>query len=264
MTLTLHTASTIKDASLALASPGTRYMGGGTLTVRAANEGDVSVSTLVRSTEPALSAIEIAGGTVTIGASVTMSAIARHPGLIPLRKVANAIGGPAIRNMATVGGNLFAPSPYGDFAVALLALDATVHRGGSDMPIENFLSGRDTHAKETIVTAVSFKLAIDTFRFLKVSRVKPRGVSVLSIAAVIEQTGGTVTLARIAYGSMADRPIRAKAAEQALVGKALTKDGITAALASAADGTDAPTDAIASGWYRTEVLPVHLGRLLMS
>ena len=28
--------------------------------------------------------------------------------------------------MGTVGGNLFAPSPFGDLAVALLALDATV------------------------------------------------------------------------------------------------------------------------------------------
>jgi CO/xanthine dehydrogenase FAD-binding subunit len=264
MTLTLHTATTVKDAAAALASPGTRYMGGGTLTVRAANEGDISVSTLVRATDPVLSAIDVAGSTVTLGASVTMSAIARHAGLAPLHKVANAIGGPAIRNMATVGGNLFAPSPYGDFAVALLALDATVHLGDGDMPIEDFLGGREKLAKGTIVKAVSFNLSAHTLRFLKVSRVKPRGVSVLSIAAVIEMKGATVARARIAYGSMADRPIRARAAETALAGKALTREGIAAALSRATDGADAPTDAIASGWYRTEVLPVHLGRLLMS
>ena len=49
-------------------------------------------------------------------------------------------GGPAIRNMATVGGNLFAPYPFGDFAAALLALEAivTVQSGhsGRDVPIE--------------------------------------------------------------------------------------------------------------------------------
>jgi CO/xanthine dehydrogenase FAD-binding subunit len=264
MTLTLHTAPTVKDAAAALAAPGARYMGGGTLTVRAANEGDVSVSTLVRSTDPALSAIDIAGDQIRLGASVTMSAIARHPGLTALHKVANAIGGPAIRNMATVGGNLFAPSPYGDFAVALLALDATVHVSDGKMPIEAFLDGRDTLAKDAIVKAVSFKLAADSFRFLKVSRVKPRGVSVLSIAAMIEHDGVAIARARIAYGSMADRPVRAKAAETALAGKALTRDGIAEALSRAAEGTDAPTDAIASGWYRAEVLPVHLGRLLMS
>ncbi|MCB0241489.1 MAG: FAD binding domain-containing protein, partial [Anaerolineae bacterium] len=43
-----------------------------------------------------------------------------------LQKAAHNVGGWAIRNMATVGGNLFAPPPSGDFAVALLALDAQV------------------------------------------------------------------------------------------------------------------------------------------
>ena len=50
--------------------------------------------------------------------------IAAEPKLAFLKPVAKSIGGPAIRNMATVGGNLFARYPYGDFAVALLALDA--------------------------------------------------------------------------------------------------------------------------------------------
>ncbi|TJW19990.1 MAG: xanthine dehydrogenase family protein subunit M, partial [Mesorhizobium sp.] len=70
---------------------------------------------LLRSTEPALSAITVSGSEVRIGASVTMAAIARHPDLTSLSHAARAVGGPAIRNMATVGGNLFAPAPYGDF-----------------------------------------------------------------------------------------------------------------------------------------------------
>ena len=61
-----------------------------------------------------------------IGAAVTMARIAAEPKLAFLKPVAESIGGPAIRNMATVGGNLFARYPYGDFAVALLALDADV------------------------------------------------------------------------------------------------------------------------------------------
>ncbi|TJV14661.1 MAG: xanthine dehydrogenase family protein subunit M, partial [Mesorhizobium sp.] len=54
MALALQTFSTVKDANAALKAAGTRYLGGGTLVVRAANEGDVSVSGLIRSTEPAL------------------------------------------------------------------------------------------------------------------------------------------------------------------------------------------------------------------
>ncbi|MBZ9797829.1 FAD binding domain-containing protein [Mesorhizobium sp. ES1-4] len=261
MALALQTFATVKDANTALKSAGTRYLGGGTLVVRAANEGDVSVSGLVRSTDPALSAIEVSGGKVRIGASVTMARIARHPELGSLAMAARAVGGPAVRNMATVGGNLFAPAPYGDFALALLALDATVNTDEGQTPIETFLAGRDD--SRAIVTSVSFTKA-DSLRFLKVSRVKPKGISVLSIAVVLEQAAdGTVSSARIALGCMADRPVRAKAAEKALLGKTLGQDGIAAALAAAGEGTAPITDPIASAWYRAEVLPVHLGRLLL-
>ena len=264
MALALQTFATVKDANAALASAGTRYLGGGTLVVRAANEGDVSVSSLVRSTDPALSSIAVADGKVRIGASVTMAAIARHPDLGAIARAARAVGGPAVRNMATVGGNLFAPAPYGDFTVALLALDATVSTHDGEMSIETFLAGRDSN--RAIVTSVGFTLPkADGFRFLKVSRVKPKGVSVLSIAAVLEQTAdGTVSAARIALGCMADRPMRAKAAEKALIGRTLDPDGIAPALAAATEGIAPITDPIASAWYRAEVLPVHLGRLLLS
>ncbi|AZO00525.1 xanthine dehydrogenase family protein subunit M [Mesorhizobium sp. M9A.F.Ca.ET.002.03.1.2] len=264
MALALQTFSTVKDANAALRAAGTRYLGGGTLVVRAANEGDVSLSSFVRSTEPSLSAITVSSGKVSIGASVTMAAIARHPGLAALSGAARAVGGPAIRNMATVGGNLFAPAPYGDFTVALLALDATVSSDNGDLPIEAFLATRESN--QAIVTAVRFELRTEgVFRFLKVSRVKPKGVSVLSIAAVLEQApDGTVSSSRIALGCMADRPMRAKAAEKALVGRTLTSDGIAPALTVASDDTSPATDPIASAWYRTQVLPVHLGRLLLA
>ncbi|MBZ9746398.1 FAD binding domain-containing protein [Mesorhizobium sp. CO1-1-7] len=264
MALALQTFSTVKDANAALTVAGSRYLGGGTLVVRAANEGDISVSALVRASDPALSGIALSGGKVRIGASVTMAEIARHPELGTLAKAARAVGGPAIRNMATIGGNLFSPAPYGDFAVALLALDATVATDDGESPIETFLAARDD--SRAIVTSVGFTLPKpDSFRFLKVSRVKPKGVSVLSIAIVLEQAGDrTVSSARVALGCMADRPMRAKAAEKALLGRTLDPDGIAPALAAAAEGISPITDPIASAWYRAEVLPVHLGRLLLT
>jgi CO/xanthine dehydrogenase FAD-binding subunit len=217
----------------------------------------------VRSTDAALSRIEVKAGAPTLGASVTMAAIARHKELGAIAKAARAVGGPAIRNMATVGGNLFAAAPYGDFAVALTALDAIVEMGSSSMPIEQFLAGREK--QKGIVTAVRFRLpAADSFRFLKVSRVKPKGVSVLSIAAVLEIAGdGVVKSARIGLGAMADRPLRAKAAEAALVGAKLTEDGVAKAVAAIGEGTSPITDPIASAWYRAQVLPVHFRRLLL-
>lgn len=261
MGLSLQTFPTAGEARSALASSGARYMGGGTLVVRAANEGDLSFSTIVRTTDPALSAIEVAGGKVTIGASVTMSALLAHTELAYLAPVARSVGGPAVRNMATVGGNLFAPAPYGDFATALLALDASVSVDGNDVLLEEFLKER---GKAALVTAVSFAAPKPGgFRFLKVSRVHPKGVAVLTIAAELSMDGGKVGSARIALGCMASHAIRARAAEKALIGQPLTEEGIAPALAAASEGVDPPTDAIASAWYRREVLPVHLGRLLL-
>ena len=263
MPLSLRTFETIPEAVAALSAGSARYLGGGTLAVRDANEGDLSFDTLVRVTDPALTRVEIKGGKVRLGASVTMSAILHHPDLAELAPAAAAIGGPAIRNMATVGGNLFAPTPYGDFAVALLALDATVVAGGSPMGIEEFLGGRDNF--KSIVSAVEFTLpAAGAFRFVKVSRVKPKGVSVLSIANHVESdANGTITRARVALGCMADRPVRERCAERALVGATLTEDGIAPAVAAVSQAINPPTDAVASEWYRREVLPVHFRRLLL-
>lgn len=263
MPLSLRTYPTIGEAGAALASGSARYMGGGTLLVRAANEGDLTFDTLVRSTDPALRAIEIVGGQVRLGAAVTMTEIARHVGLSSIAAAARAVGGPAVRNMATVGGNLFAPTPYGDFTVALLALRAQVTVVGKTLDLDEFLMLRGEISG--IVSSVTFRLPTEgTFRFAKISRVKPKGVSVLSIATHVEtDSAGIVTAARVALGCMADRPIRAKAAEDALIGARLTEEGIAQAVEAVAQGVQPPTDAIASEWYRREVLPVHFRRLLL-
>ncbi|MCV0395549.1 MAG: FAD binding domain-containing protein [Rhizobiaceae bacterium] len=263
MPLSLRTVDTIPEARAVLATGQARYLGGGTLAVRAANEGDLSFDTLVRVADPSLGTVNVTGGRARLGASVTMSAILRHPELGDIAPAARAIGGPAVRTVATVGGNLFAPTPYGDFVVALLALGAVVETDGGTMALDEFLLLRGRF--DGIVAAVEFALpATGTFRFAKVSRVKPKGLSVLSIAAVIEtDADGTVTAARIALGCMADRPVRAEKAEAALMGAKLTPDGVAAAVVAVSHGIRPATDPIASKWYRREVLPVHFRRLLL-
>ncbi|HXT07608.1 MAG TPA: FAD binding domain-containing protein [Roseiarcus sp.] len=264
MALTVKTFAAVSDALPALQAVGARYLGGGTLLVRRVNEGDISISTLVRVSGPSLSRIAVSDGRAIIGASATMAAVARHPDLAFLRPAAHAIGGPAVRNMATVGGNIFAPAPYGDFAVALLALDAAAEIAGKPITLADLIEHRKQNGGR-IVTAVSLALPKPgAFRFVKITRVKPNGLAVLTIAAVIEERDGVVSAIRIALGNMADRPIRARAAEAALVGRPLTREGIRPALAVAGDGTAPADDAVASAWYRREVLPVHLGRLLLA
>lgn len=271
MTIQVKTVSSISEAASALASDrAARFISGGTLLMRAINEGDTTIGTLVRSTDPAYRLIRNEGARIVIGAGVRMIDILANRDVAFLHPVARVIGGPAVRVMATVGGNLFAPSPYGDLTAALLALDATVmvqsaYGGAQQTPLDQFLASRDRPVSGGLVVAVSVArpASPDAFRFRKVARVKPKGVSVLSIAAHVPVAGGRIAGARVAYGAMAPTPIRARAVERALEGRTLDAAGIAAALAAASEGTSPATDALASAWYRREVLPTHLRRVLL-
>jgi len=267
VSITVKTYARLTEAANALSSEReAHFFGGGTLIMRAINEADPGVQTIIRSTDPVLVHIGVSSARIELGAGVTMAAILAERELSFLHPVARAVGGPAVREAATVGGNLFARSPYGDFAAALLALDATVTFAGGlgqrEQPLEELLGRRDRgHA---VVAMVAFKRPLpDSFRFSKITRVHPKGISVLSISAQVPFASGRITGARIAYGAMAPAPVRGKAAERALEGRALDAAGIAPALAVAADGTSPVDDAIASAWWRREILPVHLRRLLL-
>lgn len=266
MPVTVRTFATLAEAASAQAvDRSARFIGGGTLVMRALNEGDVRVSTILRTTERALGEIRIAGARIEIGSAVTMAQILANRDVAVLHSAVRGIGGPAVRSMATVGGNLFAPAPYGDLATALLALDAMVlvaeGRGIREVRMLDLLAMRD---RAPLVAAVTLPRAgPEAFRFRKISRVKPKGSAVLSIAAWLPVSGGRISGARIAYGAMAATPIRASAVERALEGRSLDPAGIADAIRVAAEGTSPATDAIASEWYRREMVPVHLRRLLL-
>jgi xanthine dehydrogenase small subunit len=269
MPVTVKTFSTAAEAASVLSSDRAAcYLGGGTLVMRALNEGDVSIETVVRATDRALNRIDASAARVVIGAGVTFARILAERELAFLHAPARSIGGPAVRNMGTVGGNLFAPAPFGDLAVALLALDATVSVQGSygtrDMALEDFLTGRDRMGNSVVISVSCERpTSLEAFRYRKISRVKPKGASVISLAIHLPNVGGRVSGARIAYGAMAPTAIRAKAAERALEGRMLDESGIAAAVVAAAEGTSPATDAIASAWYRREVAGVHLRRILL-
>ena len=268
MPVTVRTFATSGEAATALSSErDARYFGGGTLVMRALNEGDVSISTIVRATDHALTRLDVTGSRITIGAGITFARVLAERELAFLHPVAASIGGPAVRNMGTIGGNLFAPAPFGDFSVALLALDATVALqggyGAREIAIEEFLAGRARQAAG-LVLSVSFQRPSSTeaFRYRKIARIRPKGAAVMTLAAHVPSSGGRVLSARIALGAMAATAVRAKAAERALEGRPLDAATIAAAAAAATEGTSPIDDSLASAWYRREVAGVHLRRLL--
>jgi len=268
MPVTVKTFANLGEAAAALLSDrGARYLGGGTLVMRALNEGDVSISTVVRTNDAALLRIEASGPRVVIGAGVTFARVLAERELGFLHAPARSVGGPAVRNMGTVGGNLFAPNPYGDFTVALLALDAVISVqggfGARDVPIEEFLQSRERQAGALVLSISCQKpVSSDAFRYRKIARIKPKGGSVITLAAHVPVSSGRVLGARIALGSMAPTQIRAKAAERTLEGRPLDASTIASAASAAVEGTSPSDNAFASAWYRREVVSVHLRRLL--
>ncbi|MCA3382608.1 MAG: FAD binding domain-containing protein [Roseomonas sp.] len=260
MAVTIEKHATVGDAQRAFGGDAV-YLGGGTILMREINAGLVQ-GRIIRSTDPVLKQIRQSGDGFEIGAGVTMRALASHAELAFLHPVVRAIGGPQIRNMATIGGNLFAEPPYGDLAAALLALGARlVMAGGQARPIEEFFRDRK---RAGLITAIQLPRPRDnkSFAFHKVSRVKPKGVSVMSFSALLPRDAGRLRGVRIACIGLGPGPLRAFSAERALEGQVLDAASITRAAQLVTDGLEPPTDALASSWYRREVAGVHLTRLL--
>ena len=268
MSIEVHSADTVSQVGAVLTGSA-KYFAGGTLLMRQVNYGDQSIDRLVVSDDPVLKQIQSQGEQITIGAGATMSEIIRHPDLRFLSEVARSVGGPAGRNMATIGGNLFAPRPYGDMATALLALNANINwADGQQQPIEQLLeqqAGNSTPSGSgKVVTSVSLQIpARGAFKYLKVSRVKPKGVSLITLAANLHRENGRIGEASISFGGMAPMSRRARSAEQALHGASLDEAGIERCLSVCTEGMEPADDALASAWYRRQVAPVYLKRLLL-
>lgn len=260
----VQTVATLAEAARQMGAD-SAYMGGGTVLMRDVNAGEAPLR-LVRTTDPTLTALRPTGNQIVMGAGVTMAQILNQRELDFLHPVARQIGGPQVRNMGTIGGNIFAPHPYGDFAVALLALGAQVTMAGgsgSAKPIDDVL--RDRERPSGLVASIEVpRPSTGTFGFLKVSRVKPKGVSVLSIAVHAPQSGGRISGARVAWGAMGDRPMRGAAVERVLEGQLLDANTVERAVQVAVEGLNPPTDPLATSWYRSQVAGVHLRRLLQS
>ena len=105
--------------------PDTLILAGGTMVMPLINEALTSPRVVLSLQRTGLDRVSV-NGNVEIGATTTLSRVSQLSELPLLAGATHKIGSWAIRNMATLAGNLFAPPPAGDAAVALLALDAKV------------------------------------------------------------------------------------------------------------------------------------------
>ena len=95
-------------------------MAGGTVAMPLMNDGISLPGAVMGLRRAGLDTLEVAGGTLRIGATATLTQLLAQPAVPMLREAARNTASWSIRNMGTVGGNLFTPPPGGDVAVALL------------------------------------------------------------------------------------------------------------------------------------------------
>jgi carbon-monoxide dehydrogenase medium subunit len=241
---------------------------GGTVAMPLINEGISMPEKVMGLRRAGLNDIQRSNGTVMIGAMTTLSQILDLEAVPLLSEAARNVGGWTIRNMGTAGGNLFAPPPAGDLAVALLALDAQVklvsQSGERVIPLAKFYTGFMTNDLQPgeLLTEIQVPVPKGKTAYLKYGRKHANTPAVVSVAAHVISNGGTVQEARLALNAVGPHPVRATRAEAVLVGSALDESAIAAAAAAAAEECEPFTDALASEWYRRKMVKVYVSRTL--
>jgi len=253
---------------LAEHGPATLVMAGGTIAMPLVNEGISLPEKVVGLRQAGLNYVNRSNGTVEIGATTTLTQMLTQKEIPLLGQAAYHVGGWAIRNMGTVGGNLFAPPPAGDFAVALLALDAQVKLVGEDgqrvLPLAQFYTGFMTTALTPgeLVTELRVPVPKGVTVYLKYGRRQANTPAIVSLAAHLVLDGEKVAHARLALNGVGPHPLRATRAEGVLAGSTLDETAITEAAAAAAEECEPFTDPIASEWYRRKMVNVYVRRAL--
>lgn len=211
-------------------------------------------------------------GRLVIGAMTTIEQI-QDSELIrskapALGEAADALAGFAIRNTATIGGNIMNASPAADTVPPLMAMGACVVTESADgeeaMPIADFMTG----VKKTAIKpgAILTKIVIEPGKggsaFIKLGRRAAETLSVVNAAAYVEQENGVCTKACVVVGSCAPTAVVCEEAAAGLVGKKLDQAAIAEACKTI-DAVISPIDDVrSSAWYRREVAPVAAGRAI--
>ena len=177
--------------------------------------------------------------TISIGANVTFSDIFRSEVInnnIPiLSEAAVSMGGPQIRNMATIGGNICNGAVSADSAPALFSLNAELKLKSLNneriVKITEFYDGpgkvkiqRNEILTEILIKEENYKNKRG--RYIKFANRKALDISMLGVALLYEIEDNSFKDLRISLGVASPTPIRCKNAENFAIGKGVTNEVI--------------------------------------
>jgi len=211
---------------------------------------------------------EQADGSLALGAMTTLQTLLTSP-LVKkhydvLAETAGQIGGPELRNVATIGGNVAGALPCADMPPALMTLGARVKlasKGGERwVPLDEFFPefGRTVAAKGELVTEIALPKAppLSAGCYFKYHDRHSMDMTVVGVAAFValEADARTIRELRLAYANSAPTVVRARAAEGVLKGKALTEAGLAATAEAAVHACSPRTSWRANREYREELI----------
>jgi carbon-monoxide dehydrogenase medium subunit len=270
---TLRRAHTLDDAVALLAEPDARPLAGATWLMRSPLRREPPPGRLVDVTPvPELRAWACRDGVTTIGAAVTHRELAGALGTEPaarwhrgLASAAARSANPAVREVATVGGNLCAVGfAAADLVPALLAADAEVVVRAPDArrtTIAQFLAdparGRPGLLVEAVRIPHHYPMSAHVRLPLRAAGDYP--AVIVSVAARLQEDG-RVDRIRIALGAVAAVAFGWTDLEDVLCGEPLSAEFAYAAAADLRAGLPARDGLDAGAWYRREVTPALVRR----
>ncbi|MDH7486959.1 MAG: FAD binding domain-containing protein [Anaerolineae bacterium] len=212
------------------------------------------------------------GQAVRLGAMATLADIRRsddvraiYDGIIA--EAAHRSAGSVLRHQATVGGAVAVANLADELLVALLAGDAQVIVHAPEethLPLSEFLARREEWlAAHALITEVSVGQPPERTGAAsqRVART-PADAPIVCAAAALSADGDACTVARLALGGVAARPLRLPEVEAMLVGQALSAAQIEAAAERVCELVQPPGDFRGSAEYRKAMAGVLGGRVL--
>lgn len=213
MSYTIYRPETATDAIALQAATGGSYLAGGTVTMVNRHRGqDMGQHLISLDRVGALKVLESVNDRLYIGAGLCMDELEHSPLLRAapaLWQAAREVGGPQIRNRATLGGNLASGSPAADCAVPLLAMGAELLVEGAEgqrtIPIREFFLGRMQtclRPSELILCVIVPAHPENRSAFRKVGKRNALAVSCLSMSVFRDSDS-----VHVAVGACAPRPL---------------------------------------------------------
>jgi carbon-monoxide dehydrogenase medium subunit len=226
-----HRATSVADALRLHAAAGAdaRYLAGGQSLMAALNFRLDEPSALIDITRiEALRGISTDGGTVRIGALARHAEVAAHAGLaahVPLIPQAMGhVAHPAIRNRGTFGGSVALADPAAEMPACVLALGGVMevsgHGGTRRVAADDFFLGTYETALQPgdLLTAVEMPVPQAGSRHGFAELARRHGDYAMAGLCLMVGPGGAS--ARVVFFGISDRPVRARAAEAAIIGGA--------------------------------------------